>query len=181
MGPVKPEDVLEFWTDAGPKKWWKKDPQFDAEIARLFGGTHAEASTGLLDDWAKEPNSCLALIIILDQFSRNLFRNDARSFAQDGQCVAVTKDAIANGFDKKMPEAIASFCYLPLMHSEDLADQNLCLDLMEKTGSEENVKSAVEHRDIIAKFGRFPHRNTVLGRETTAEEQAFLDAGGFAG
>ena len=174
-------DVLNFWTEAGPKKWWKKDPEFDAEIDRRFGETHRMACKGELDHWASTPGGTLALILVLDQFSRNLHRNSPLAFAQDEKCSAVTKTAIDSGHDHELPADIRPFCYLPLVHSENLADQEKAIDMMQKFGVEGNISSAIEHRDIIAKFGRFPHRNGVLGRETTVEEQAFLDAGGFAG
>ena len=175
------QDVLNFWTEAGPKKWWMKDSEFDAEISRQFGGLYEQACKGELDHWAESPDGALALILLLDQFSRNLHRNSPLAFAQDNKCADLTRSQIASGADHHLPADIRPFCYMPLMHSENLEDQNLGLEMMEKFGVEGNVKAAVEHRDIIAKFGRFPHRNSVLGRETTPEEQAFLDDGGFAG
>ena len=175
------QDVLNFWTEAGPKKWWKKDANFDAEISRQFGDLYQQACAGELDAWADTPDSALALILLLDQFSRNLHRNSPLAFAQDEKCVDLTKSQIDSGADHHLPADIRPFCYLPLMHSESLEDQELGLEMMEKFGVEGNVKAAVEHRDIIVKFGRFPHRNSVLGRQTTSEEQAFLDNGGFAG
>lgn len=174
-------DVTDFWAGAGPKKWWRKDDQFDADIARRFGGIHMEASESLLDHWADTPDGALALILVLDQFSRNLFRNDPRAFARDDACVALTKKLMESGADRQMRSDIGVFCYLPLMHSEYLEDQDLCLREMERLDLPDNIKAAVEHRDIIEKFGRFPHRNEVLGRTSSAAEQAFLDGGGFSG
>lgn len=176
-----PQDVLDFWIDAGPKKWWKKDDNFDAEISTRFGARHSQAAQGELDDWATDAGSALALIIILDQFSRNLFRDSPKAFAQDAKCRAIVNKVMESGIDRKMPADIAEFCYLPLMHSEDISDQERCLKEMERTGKEGNIKSAKEHLDIIARFGRFPHRNSVLGRQSTQEEIAFLEGGGFAG
>ena len=178
---VTSQTVLEFWVQAGPKKWWKKDEGFDAEIARRFGGTHVEAANRLREDWLQTPDATLALIIVLDQFSRNLFRNSPNAFAQDEYCRSIVKSAMEAGTDRLTHEDINEFFYLPLMHSEDISDQKLCLSEMERLGKEGNVKAAKEHLDIIEKFGRFPHRNAVLGRRTTVEEQAFLDAGGFSG
>ena len=175
------QDVLNFWTEAGPKKWWKKDPGFDAEILQQFGDLYQQACAGELDGWADNADGALALILLLDQFSRNLHRNSPLSFAQDAKCADLTRAVIASGADHHMPADIRPFCYMPLMHSESLEDQKLGLEMMEKFGVEGNVKAAVEHRDIIVKFGRFPHRNSVLGRQTTPEEQTFLDDGGFAG
>ncbi len=177
----KPEDVLDFWAEAGPEKWWKKDPVFDAEIATRFEESYELACHGGFDDWATEPHGALAIIIMLDQFSRNLYRDSHLAFAQDAKALSIAKSAIQANLDTQMREDIRPFCYLPLMHSEDLADQNLCVAIFEKNGPKDNLRAAIEHRDIIQRFGRFPHRNVVLGRETTEEEQAFLDGGGFAG
>ena len=176
-----PQDVLKFWRDAGPEKWFKKDDTFDAAIADNFIPLYGRACRGELDDWAKEPDAATALILIFDQFSRNLYRNDARAFAQDGRCLRIVHDMMASGADRKVPEDIAPFVYMPLMHSEDLDDQQKCIDEMERLEKPDNVKFAQIHYDIIEKFGRFPHRNTVLGRVTTPEEAKFLTDGGFSG
>ena len=181
MSDVSPRDVLDFWIKAGPKKWWKKDADFDQQIASQFGETYRLACDGQLDHWSQSPEGALALILVLDQFSRNLHRNSPLAFAQDDRCVDLVKQQIASGNDRKMPSEINEFCYLPLMHSEALDDQDLCLAQMQRLDKEGNIKAAVEHRDIIERFGRFPHRNKVLGRETTTAEQRFLDEGGFAG
>ena len=176
-----PKEILDFWTEAGPAKWWKKNPDFDAEIAKRFQKTHERACAGELDDWAETADGALALIIVLDQFSRNLHRNSPQAFAQDGKTASIARAQIASGGDKTMAREIHQFCYLPLMHSENLDDQDLCLQQMQKMGEKNSIRSAIEHRDIVARFSRFPHRNAVLGRSTTAEEQSFLDAGGFSG
>lgn len=178
---VIPEDVLEFWAKAGPEKWWAKDGDFDAAIQKKFGKTHAEATIGNLDEWSKTENGSLALIIVLDQFSRNLYRDSAKAFENDDQCMHVVSRAMGTGQDRRMRDDLAAFCYLPLMHSESLADQDRCISEMVRLGLEEQIKYAIIHRDIIARFGRFPHRNSLLGRRTTSEEQAFLDDGGFSG
>ena len=181
MSEIEPQEVIDFWIAAGPKKWWRKDPEFDAEIKQRFGGIHEQACAGKLDHWANTPAGALALILVLDQFSRNLFRDSPLAFAQDDKCAALARVQIKSGADQKMPSDINEFCYLPLMHSERLADQDLCLESLQRLGKEQNIKAAVEHRDIIVEFGRFPHRNRVLGRVTTEQEQAFLDGGGFSG
>jgi len=178
---VDPQSVLDFWKNAGPQKWWRKDDAFDDEILQRFGSTYEMACAGQLDDWANTPSGALALILLLDQFSRNLNRNSARAFAHDEKTAALAKQLIATGADQEMPTEIYNFCYLPLMHSENLNHQEMAVQQMRSIGNEGGLKSAIEHRDIIAEFGRFPHRNQVLGRTTTAEEQAFLDNGGFAG
>lgn len=174
-------DVLAFWRAAGEDKWFTKDDAFDRAIRDNFLPAYEAAAAGKLNDWAKTPEGALALIIVLDQFPRNLFRNDARAFASDPLALAAAQRAIAAGFDKKIEHDLIPFLYMPLMHSETLADQSQCVDLFRSYGNDNNLKFAAIHRDIIERFGRFPHRNAVLGRATTPEEQAFLDSGGFAG
>jgi uncharacterized protein (DUF924 family) len=173
-----PQDVLAFWRAAGPTKWFKKDAAFDAEIAARFSGLWQAAAAGRLARWEETPEGALALVIVLDQFPRNMFRGEARAFDTDVRARAVADRAIARGFDRDVAER--QFFYLPLMHSEELADQERCLTAARACG-EEFVRYAEEHADIIRRFGRFPHRNAVLGRITTPGEQAFLDSGGFAG
>ncbi len=174
-------DVLAFWRAAGEDKWFEKDDAFDRAIRDNFLSTYEAAAAGKVNDWEKTPDGALALIIVLDQFPRNLFRNDARAFAADPLALAVTRRAVAAGFDKKIAHALIPFLYMPLMHSESLGDQHVCVDLFRDYGDANNLKFAEIHRDIIERFGRFPHRNQVLGRATTPAEQAFLDSGGFAG
>ena len=181
MAEPAPQEILDFWLAAGPKKWWKKSDAFDAEIARRFGGIHRRAAVGELDDWAATPDGALALILVLDQFSRNLCRNSPLAFAMDEKCVAIVRAQMKVGNDRKMHPETGHFCYLPLMHSEVLADQELCIEEMTRLDNKPSLRSAIRHRDIIDEFGRFPHRNKVLGRQATAAEQAFLDGGGFAG
>lgn len=173
-------EILKFWSEAGPQKWYAKDDAFDAAIRARFLATHEAAKAGLLDAWAETADGALALVIALDQFPRNLFRDDARAFAADAKAREMAHAAMAKGFDRQIPPPLQQFFYLPLMHSEDLADQNRCVALF-ADGAEQNRRYAEIHRDVIARFGRFPHRNAVLGRITTPEEQTFLDEGGFAG
>lgn len=175
------QDVLDFWIAAGPKKWFSKDDAFDADILEKFSETLDAAISGKCDDWITTPDGALALIITLDQFSRNLFRDDARAFAQDEKSLGILKAMLETGDDRKIREDLIMFAYMPLMHSEDLGDQERCISEMKRLNLEDNVKFAIIHRDIIVQFGRFPHRNSVLNRETTTAEQAFLDKGGFAG
>ncbi len=181
MKIVEPEEVLDFWIVSGPSKWWKKDEEFDRDIKNKFKITCDAAATNALGHWKQKPDDTLALILVLDQFSRNLYRDDPRAFSQDPSCLIIAKDAIKNGADKAMREDIRAFCYLPLMHSENLEDQKVCLLKMQELNEEEYVKAAQTHLDIIEEFGRFPHRNKVLNRPTTAKEHAFLNAGGFSG
>lgn len=172
-------DVYEFWKAAGPKRWFTKDEAFDREFRERFLALHERAATGELDDaWSREPESALALLVLLDQFPRNSFRGSARAFATDAQARGVARAALAAKHDEHVPKEMRFFFYLPFEHSEAIADQDLSVDLHRAIGMPE---WAEQHRDIIRRFGRFPHRNAALGRETTPEEQAFLDAGGFSG
>lgn len=173
--------VLEFWLDAGPKTWFSKSDTFDASIKQQFGALHEKAASNELSDWENEPDSALALILILDQFSRNLFRNDARAFAQDALCLRITKSALSHEFDRKVDPPVKQFFYMPFMHSESIIDQRHCVSLFHAAGFLENLKFAILHRDIIERFGQFPHRNSVLGRPTSPAERSFLDGGGFSG
>jgi uncharacterized protein (DUF924 family) len=176
-----PEDVIGFWRAAGPKKWFRRDADFDREITARFLAAHEAAAAGRLSDWQATPDGALALLLLLDQFPRNMFRNSARAFATDALARAVAGRAIADGFDASAADAERAFFYLPFEHSENLADQERSLALWRRSGDGKVDKYAEIHADIIQRFGRFPHRNAVLGRATTPEEQAFLDAGGFAG
>jgi uncharacterized protein (DUF924 family) len=178
---IGPASVLAFWRAAGPSKWFKKDAAFDSEIAARFANLWEAAAAGRLSDWEDKPEAALALVIVLDQFPRNMFRGDARSFASDALARAVAARAIARGFDQRVPKAERLFFYLPFEHSEELADQERGIALVRALGEADLLKWAELHADIIRRFGRFPHRNLVLDRATTGEEQAFLDSGGFAG
>jgi uncharacterized protein (DUF924 family) len=170
-------DVTAFWRAAGPSKWFRKDADLDREITARFLAIHEAAAAGGLSDWEAAPEGALAL----DQFPRNMFRDSARAFATDPLARAVAERAIARGFDARVADAERVFFYLPFEHSENLADQERSLALWRQTGNGAIDKYAQIHADIIRRFGRFPHRNAVLGRATTPEEQAFLDGGGFGG
>jgi uncharacterized protein (DUF924 family) len=174
-------DVISFWRKAGPDRWFDKDATLDKEIHERFFDTYEAAAAGKLSNWEHDAQGALALLILLDQFPRNMFRGDARAFATDALARAVTAGAIIRGFDSQVPKELRGFFYLPFEHSEDLADQERAIALHKATGDSENLKWAEIHADIIRRFGRFPHRNAALGRATTPEEQAFLDGGGFAG
>lgn len=174
-------DVLSFWRAAGPDKWFAKDDAFDNAIREKFLTTYKAAAAGKLSTWEAQPESALALVITLDQFPRNMFRGDGRTFAADHVALAVAERAIEKGFDQNFSVAERAFFYLPFEHSEQLADQERCCALFRATGDAELLKWAQLHADTIRRFGRFPHRNALLGRTTTAEEQAFLDGGGFKG
>ena len=175
------DDVLTFWRAAGEKKWFAKNDAFDAEIAERFLPTYEAAAKGALSDWEAIPDGALALTIVLDQFPRNMFRRDARAFAADDIARAVADRALARGFDQLVPENMRLFFYLPFEHSERMDDQDRCCALVKALGNADLLHWAELHADIIRRFGRFPHRNAVLGRTTTPDEKAFLDNDGFAG
>jgi uncharacterized protein (DUF924 family) len=180
-----PADIVDFWRQAGPTRWFEKDEAFDASIRLKFDPTHQAAARGAYDGWIETAEGALALVILLDQFPRNLFRGSGHAFATDGKAQRTAREAVARGHDKATGAELRPFFYLPFSHSESLADQQLAVSLYEaltrETGDGNDGKWALIHHDIIARFGRFPHRNAALGRITTADEQAFLDAGGFAG
>jgi uncharacterized protein (DUF924 family) len=173
-------EVVSFWREAGPKRWFEKDAAFDAEIRGRFHSLHAAAAAGELKAWEKTAEGSLALLILLDQFSRNMFRNDPRAFAVDLLARAIAAGALIKGFDGQVGD-MHKFFYLPFEHSEDITDQQHALTLYRAAGDADGLKWAEIHADIIRRFGRFPHRNAALGRNTTPEEQAFLDGGGFSG
>ena len=176
-----PNDILTFWTEAGPKQWFAKNPRFDEAIRLKFEAVHHAAARGEYDGWAASPEGALALLIVLDQFPRNLYRDSAHSWATDPKARAIARAATDAGWHRQVAPELASFMLLPFEHSEDLADQDRGLELAREMGDPDLLKWHQIHRDIIARFGRFPHRNAALGRVTTPEEQAFLDEGGFAG
>jgi uncharacterized protein (DUF924 family) len=177
---VAPADILAFWRDAGHKRWYTSDEAFDAEVRRRFLGLWQRAAAGELSSWETSDDGALALVIVLDQFPRNLFRDDIRTYASDAQAREVAQHAIDRGVDARIDPALREFLYLPFMHSEHLADQLRCIELSRAAGHTESLKWAEHHADIIRRFGRFPHRNRLMGRSTTPEEQAFLDEGGFS-
>jgi uncharacterized protein (DUF924 family) len=176
-----PDEVIGFWREAGPERWYKKDPAFDQAIAERFSVLHAKAAAGELDDWAGTPQGALALLILLDQFSRNLFRGLPQAFAQDEAARRIARAAVQRGFDHQVDPTLRQFFYLPFMHSEQIADQERCVALCHTLPDRTNLPFARDHERIVRRFGRFPHRNEVLGRHTSPAEQAFLEGGGFAG
>lgn len=179
--PVTPAGILTFWRDAGPDRWYTPDDAFDAEVRRRFFDLWQRAAAGELSSWETSDDGALALVIVLDQFPRNMFRGDGRTYEADAVARAVADRALRHGFDQQVPHRERGFFYLPFMHSENLPDQERCVALARGYGDDEFMKYAEEHADIIRRFGRFPHRNPMLHRVTTPEEQAFLDAGGFDG
>ena len=174
-------DVVAFWRATGPEAWFKKDAAFDDEIRRRYLATHEAAAAGQLSAWEHSADGALALLILLDQFPRNMFRGQARMFASDPLARAIAAGAIVRGFDAQVDKEMRGFFYLPFEHSEDLADQARAVAFYKAIDDADGLKWAELHADIIRRFGRFPHRNGALGRATTPEEQAFLDGGGFGG
>jgi len=177
MRDTKPAAVLRFWFEEHPKDWFVKSPALDAEIGTRFLALHQAAAAGQLTHWADDLRSCLALVIVLDQFPRNMFRGEARAFATDAQARAAARVILERGWNKAMTQPEQLFAYLPFEHSESLADQVLCCELM-KDFDAEQLRYAIRHREIIERFGRFPHRNASLGRESTAAEREFLQQPG---
>ena len=176
-----PAEVIAFWREAGPERWFEKNEVFDEAVRARFLALHERATDGELKHWEQSANGALALMLLCDQFPRNMFRGTARAFATDELARAIAAGALLKGFDAQVPSDLRTFLYLPFEHSEDIADQERGLALYTAAGDQDDLKWAQIHADIIRRFGRFPHRNAALGRGTTPEEQAFLDAGGFAG
>jgi uncharacterized protein (DUF924 family) len=181
MTAARPEEIFLFWKDAGPEKWFKADPAFDEQIRARFLETYEAGMRGELEHWERSTYGAFALVILLDQFPRNMFRGTPEAFVSDEKAKQISERAIAAGRDKAVDPEVKAFFYMPFMHSEKLADQDRCLALMQEGGKQENVKYAEIHRDAIARFGRFPHRNGILGRKSTPEEMAYLKGGGFSG
>ncbi|OAF11513.1 DUF924 family protein [Bradyrhizobium neotropicale] len=181
VADIGPAGILAFWREAGYDRWYKRDDVFDTEVRRRFLDLWRKAAAGELASWEATDDGALALVIVLDQFPRNMFRGDPMTFSSDALAREVARRALARGMDKRIDPILLEFLYLPFMHSEHLPDQQHCVELFRQIEDSENLKYAEEHADIIRRFGRFPHRNHVLGRKTTEEEQAFLDSGGFAG
>jgi uncharacterized protein (DUF924 family) len=173
-------EVVAFWQHAGPGRWFTKDAAFDAQFRERFLAAHEAAAAGELAHWEARAEDALGLVLLLDQFPRNCFRGTPRMYATDEAARALTGRAVAAGQDMAVDVSLRLFFYLPLAHSESLADQDRSVELHHRL-EPQVMRHALEHRDIVRRFGRFPHRNIILGRPTTPEEQAFLDAGGFAG
>jgi uncharacterized protein (DUF924 family) len=172
--------VVEFWREAGPSLWFAKNKAFDRRFRERLLSTHEAAARGELDGWVATPTGALALILLLDQFPRNAFRETARMYATDAKARAVAVAAIEAGHDRAVPKDLRLFMYLPFGHSEDPADQERSVALAETLG-EPDLSHAKRHRDIVRRYGRFPHRNPILGRSMQADEQRYLDQGGYAG
>jgi uncharacterized protein (DUF924 family) len=188
--PSRAGEVLDFWfgREDDPEygqfrdEWFRKDSGFDARVTEQFADLYEEAAAGELEGWRDEAESGLALVIVLDQFPRNMFRGDGRTHAEDDRALGTSKYAVEHALDRELPAFQRMFLYMPFMHSENVEDQRRSVELFERLAGEENapdvVSYAVGHRDIVERFGRFPHRNEILGRETTPEEAVFLTTEG---
>lgn len=169
------QQVISFWfEEIESAMWWKKDEAFDALLVERFSGIHARAACCELFEWRKEPDGRLAEIIVLDQFSRNMFRDSDLAFANDTMSLALAQEAIGCGADQALTAVQRSFLYMPFMHSESLKIHELAVELFRKNGIQNNLDFEFSHKKIIEMFGRYPHRNKVLGRESTAAEIEFL-------
>jgi uncharacterized protein (DUF924 family) len=188
--PSRAGEVLEFWfgSEDDPEygrfrdEWFRKDPDFDASVTARFADLYEEATSGGLDGWRDDAESVLALVIVLDQFPRNMFRGDGRTHAADGKALETAAYAVEHALDRELPAFQQMFLYMPFMHSEDVEDQRRSVELFERLADEPGAPDvtsyAVGHRDIVERFGRFPHRNEILGRTTTPEEAEFLKTEG---
>jgi uncharacterized protein (DUF924 family) len=175
------EDILHYWfEELQPRDWWRKDETIDHTIAQRFGITLTMAVRGELFDWRDTPRGRLAEIIVLDQFSRHIHRDTPAAFAADAIALVLAQEAVRDGADRSLVGAERAFLYMPYMHSESRAMQAIAIRLFDQPGLEDNLRFAHAHRDIIERFGRYPHRNRILGRTSTAEEEAFLQQPGSA-
>ena len=172
---MHPADIIGFWFDEiESKQWFVKDLAFDQMLIERFSDIHVQASQCELFEWRHSAEGCLAEVIILDQFSRNMFRDTARAFAYDALALALAQSAIAAGYDQNLSAQQRSFLYMPFMHSESIKVHDVALKLFSDNGIQANVDFELKHRDIIERFARYPHRNEILGRESTQEEKEFL-------
>ncbi|MHB8287169.1 MAG: DUF924 family protein [Caulobacteraceae bacterium] len=178
-------EIVEFWVDAGPRRWFRRDYDFDAEIRRLFENVHWEAARGEHWSWGTEARGALALLLLLDQFPRNMYRGTADAFTTDPLARAVTEDALGAAFDRQLTLELQPFFYLPFEHDENPTSQAEAVArfqaYVERGGDESYLRYARLHADLIKRFGRFPHRNLAMGRESTPDELAYLANGGFQG
>lgn len=174
---IKASDITDFWySNRIEKQWFSSTPELDKEIFDKYGDLWQLALTGGLDDWLTKAEGCLALVIILDQFPLNMFRGTAQSFQSEAKSIEVTKTALSHQFEKKLDKDKLAFLFMPLMHSENLLDQELSVSLFKEHELQGNVRFAEHHREIIRKYGRFPHRNRILGRKSTDDEISYLES-----
>ena len=171
------DDIIRFWfEELGPRDWYRSNEDVDAAIVERFAPIYAQLGSGVPADWLETPRGTLAAILVLDQFPRNMFRGDVRSFATDARALALARRAIDKGLDAKLPRQQRAFIYLPFQHSEDAADQARSVGLFAALGNPLNLDFALRHQTVVERFGRFPHRNGMLGRDSTNDERAYLEA-----
>ncbi len=174
---VKPQEIVDYWYSPRLRPhWFKSTEEIDREITGRYRALWEAAAQGELDSWMSTPQGCLALAIVLDQFPLNMFRGDKRCFSSEAKAIAVAKHTIGNGLDKLIEKDHLTFLYMPLMHSEDLDDQENSVKLFRAAGLRENAAFAEHHKEIVRRFGRFPHRNEILGRESTEKEVEYLNS-----
>ncbi len=178
---MRPRDIVNFWMEAGPSRWFTKDAAFDGALSVRFCAALKEAHRGAFDQWGENPEGALGLVLLLDQVSRNIHRGSPLAFAADAKALALAREWIGRNYHHALPAPLARWFIMPFEHAEDLDAQKRGVALFQSMGLHEMAHWAQVHLDIIARFGRFPHRNPVLGRRSTAEELAFPAAGGFAG
>jgi uncharacterized protein (DUF924 family) len=172
---VDVESILDFWFNyLISAQWWKKDPDLDQVIRSRFASIHHQATLGELSDWRNTVEGCLAEVIILDQFSRNIFRDKPQSFAYDGMALVLAQEAIRRALHQQLPPSQRTFLYHPFMHSESLTVHHQAFQLFAEPGLEHSLIFEKKHAEIIKRFGRYPHRNAILGRHSSKEEQLFL-------
>lgn len=178
--PNRAGEVLTFWEEAGPEAWYRQDDSFDRTIRDRFGKLWDSAATGACDNWARGPRGALALIVLLDQFPRNMFRMSPLAFGTDAHALRIASLALSRGWDLKVNGPLRQFFYMPFMHSEHLTDQDRSVRLMKaRMEGTDNLLHARAHREVIRRYGRFPYRNAALGRASTPAEEAFLSGGGY--
>lgn len=171
------KDILNFWfEETKPQQWFQTNPEFDAQVTEEFSKAYEMAREGTFDEWKKDADGCLALCLLLDQFPRNMFRGTPQAFATDKQALLIAKHALSKGFDQVLSPVKRRFLYLPFEHSENLADQRRCVELFEKMKDDDPLgyDYALRHLKVIENYGRFPHRNKILGRDNTPEEEEYL-------
>ncbi len=176
---MKAQDILDFWfTEITPKQWFSVEASFDTTIRERFSATHQQATLGELYTWRATPAGRLAEVIVLDQFSRNMYRGTAQAFAFDAIALVLAQEAVALGADQELPSSQRPFLFMPYMHSESARIHEVAVTLFQAPGMENNLDFEHRHKAIIDRFGRYPHRNEILGRTSTPEEQEFLEKPG---
>ena len=176
-----PNQVLSFWWKSGPEAWFGGDASFDEACREHCGDAFEAARAGGLESWRDAPHAMLALILLLDQMPRNMFRDTPRMFETDSQALLLAEESLAREYHLAYPHPARRFFYMPFMHAENLAAQTRCIDLCRADGDSDGYHYALVHMDPIRRFGRFPHRNAILGRASSPQEEAYLNSGGFGG